>query len=307
MLVSELAQHVKGQVQGNGALRVNSVSTFEQAQPNDLVFVLSEKNITPALASAAGVIVLSEKLSIPKSSKTFIKVDNTKLAMAHILALFEEESMAAGMIHPSAVLGEGVSLGKGVRIGANCSIGDGVAIGEYTTIYSGVNIYPNTKIGAHVVLHSGAVIGSEGFGFLRHGENVVKIPQIGSVIIEDYVEIGANSTVDRGTIGATIIGLGTRIDNLVQIAHNCRIGKNCIIAACCAIAGSSELGSQVTMAGQAGVVDHVKVGDNVIIAGRAGVTKDIPSNTVVSGFPAREHSEEMKFWAKLKRLTKKNN
>ncbi|MFH1428316.1 MAG: UDP-3-O-(3-hydroxymyristoyl)glucosamine N-acyltransferase [Candidatus Margulisiibacteriota bacterium] len=305
MLVSELAQHVKGQVQGNGALRVNSVSTFEQAQANDLVFVLSEKNLTPALASAAGVIVIHEKISIPQSFKTYIKVDNIKLAMANILKLFEEESLVAGMIHPSAVIGEGVSMGKGVRIGANCSIGNNVVIGDYTTVYSGVNIYAKVKIGAHVVLHSGAVIGAEGFGFLRHADNIVKIPQIGSVIIEDYVEIGANSTIDRGTIGATIIGAGTKIDNLVQIAHNCKIGKNCLIAAQSAVAGSSELANGVTMGGQSGVIDHVKIEDNVIIAGRAGVTKDTPSNTIVSGFPAREHSEEMKFWAKLKRLTKK--
>ena len=307
MRVKELALLVSGTVRGDESLFVNGVSEIGNASPSQLVFALTRSNVESALVSAAQVIVVAKQLEVVSDIKTIISVSNSRLAMAKILTVYDSDRQqlvtSSKLIHESVILGN-TEVGEGVIIGPGCVVGDGVVIGANTVIHPNVVIYPDTKIGANVLLHSGVVIGADGFGFVRDGKSILKVPQLGIVVIEDDVEIGANTTIDRATIGETRVGFGTKIDNQVQIAHNCIIGEYSIIAACCAVAGSSVLGKRVTMGGYAAVADHVNIGDDVIIAGKAGVTKDVVSGTIVSGFPAQDHKAELHFWAKLKRLVK---
>jgi UDP-3-O-[3-hydroxymyristoyl] glucosamine N-acyltransferase len=225
-------------------------------------------------------------------------------------------------VHPNAVIGKNVSLGKDVAIGPYAVVADNVSIGEKTVIYSGCYIghhtkigsetliYPNvsirerTTIGSRVIIHSGTVVGSDGFGFATIKGMHHKIPQIGTVVIEDEVEIGANVTIDRARFDKTFIGKGTKIDNLVQIAHNVAIGENSIVVAQAGISGSTVIGKGVTLAGQAGLVGHITVGDGAIVAAQAGVTKSIPPNTLVSGYPAKPHDVARKVNACLQNLPK---
>jgi UDP-3-O-[3-hydroxymyristoyl] glucosamine N-acyltransferase len=223
-------------------------------------------------------------------------------------------------VHPSAVIASNATIGVGVCVGACAVIEDRVRIGDGSVVLAGTYVgrdssigseclvYPNVtireevKIGSRVIIHSGAVIGSDGFGFARDGEIYRKIPQIGDVVIEDDVEVGANVTIDRAATGTTLVGKGTKIDNLVQIAHNVVIRENCILVAQVGIGGSTELGKGVSLAGQAGAVGHIKIGDGAMVAAQAGVTKSIPPGTMVSGYPAREHGQAKKIYASLQKL-----
>ncbi|PMQ01849.1 MAG: UDP-3-O-(3-hydroxymyristoyl)glucosamine N-acyltransferase [Dictyoglomus sp. NZ13-RE01] len=316
MWLREIAEIIGGELRGED-LWIEKVSTWDRAGERDLIFVFEEKSIKDGEKSKAKAMVIP-KISY-SSEKSLVLVDNPKLAFAKILRYFDWHFFPSH-IHPTSILGENVKIGKDVGIGAYTVIGNNVIIGDNTKIYphvtigndviigSNVTIYPNVSIydhciiGNNVIIHSGSVIGSDGFGYVWDGNNHVKIPHIGKVIIEDDVEIGANCTIDRGTIDETVIGKGTKIDNLVTIAHNVKIGENCIIVGQSGVAGSSSIGNNVIIAGQSGVSDHVKVGNNVVILARTGVTKDIPDNLVVSGFPARPHSEELKIQAILKKL-----
>lgn len=316
MWLKEIAEIINGELKGEN-LWIEKISDWEDAGEEDLIFVFDEKDLLTAERTKARALV------IPKTTLSFEKpvilVDNPKLAMAKLLKYFDWHKFPEE-IHPTAVIGEGVEIGNKVGIGAYVVVGNNVKIGNGTKIYPGVVIgnnvvigenciiypkiciYDYCYIGNNVIIHSGCVIGSDGFGYVWDKETHVKIPHIGKVVIEDDVEIGANCSIDRGTLGETRIGKGTKIDNLVTIAHNVRIGKNCIIVGQSGVAGSSILGDNVIIAGQSGVSDHVRVGNRVVIMARAGVTKDIPDNSVVSGFPARPHKEELKFQAILKRL-----
>jgi UDP-3-O-[3-hydroxymyristoyl] glucosamine N-acyltransferase len=214
----------------------------------------------------------------------------------------------------NVVLGKGCNIGPGVFIGNDCVIGDGVTIypntfigsgtviGDGCLIYSNCSIYHGTTIGKGTILHSGCVIGSDGYGYILHDGIHYKILQVGNVVIGENVEIGANVTIDRGAIGSTIVGDGTKIDNLVHIAHNVKIGSNTLIVAQVGVAGSSEVGDYVTLAGQVGVVGHVKIGSGTTVAARSVVTGDIPENSFVMGFPAKPHKEEKKIKAALRKL-----
>ena len=204
-------------------------------------------------------------------------------------------------IGPLVVIGDNVTIGDHVAIGALTTIGDDTIIGDACCIHSQVSIKNKVRIGNHVILHTGSVIGSEGFGFYRENGRHEKMPQIGTVIIHDNVEIGANTTIDRGTIGPTIIGEGTKIDNLVQIAHNVRVGRHCIICAQTGLSGSTTIGDNVMLGGQSGVGDHISVGDNVVVGARGGVISDLPSQSYVSGYPAGPHREKMKVEAAIRR------
>lgn len=265
-------------------------------------------------------------LKTNKSKKTLLISNNPKLDMAKILELFEYNTNLYNGIHqntfigkncqidvdvsinPFVYIGNNVTIKKGVKIFPNTYIGDYSNIDENTMIYPNVTIGHQCIIGKNVIIHSGAVIGSDGYGFIQTKGNIhYKIPQIGNVVIEDDVEIGSNVSIDRGTTGSTIIKKGTKIDNMVHIAHNVKIGERTLLVAQSGIAGSSEIGSDCIIAGQAGISGHLKIGNQVMILGKSGVTKNLPDKSKVSGFPARDHREELKqqvFQTKLPELYK---
>jgi len=311
--LEEIAALVQGELSGDGTVKIRGIAGIEEAQPGELTFLVNPKYRLYLEKTKASAVIADkkiEKLKIP-----IIRHDNPYYAFCKALELFTLKKNYPEEIHKSAVLGEGVKIGKGVHIGPFVIIGDRVKIkdrvvilagsvvgddsflGEESFIYPRVTIREGCVIGKRVTLHSGSVIGSDGFGYAKEGGIHHKIPQNGNVVLEDDVEIGANTTIDRATLGETRIGKGTKIDNLVQIAHNVIIGENSILAGQVGISGSTKLGKNVIIAGQAGMAGHIKIGDNVIIAAQTGVTKSIPANTVVSGYPAREHNKARKIEA----------
>jgi len=318
--LEKIAKFVNGKIiNGDKNILISQIAPFKEAKEGDITFIRDKKElkkIAPHKISASCILLSKdiESISCPK-----IIVDNPQLAFAKLLEIFLPSPTLPKEIHPTAIIGKGVEIGKKVSMGAYCVISDGVkikdnatiypatfigndvVIGENAVIYPQVVIYDKVKIGKDVIIHSGSIIGSDGFGYVKTNDKHYKIPQKGNVIIEDEVEIGAGVTIDRATLGATIIGQGTKIDNLVHIGHNVVIGKNCILVAQVGISGSVMIKDNVTIAGQAGVADHVLIKENTIVASRAGVIKDIGPNEIVSGFPARPHQEEMK----IKALTQK--
>ena len=267
----------------------------------------------------ASAIITSRDLR--DSDKPLIITDNPSLAFSKVIELVAPNHIGYPKgIHPTAVISKSAKIGNNVAIGPNAIIEDNVSIGSNTVIYGGCYvgsltaigegslIYPNVtirervEIGKRVIIHSGTVIGSDGFGFATVRGVQKKIPQIGTVVIEDDVEIGANVTIDRARFDKTVIGRGTKIDNLVQIAHNVIIGRNCIIVAQAGISGSTVLGKGVILAGQAGIVGHIVIGDGAIVAAQAGVTKSVPRGTKVSGYPAKPHSTAKRVNACVQRL-----
>lgn len=328
--LGEIASLINGKLIGEQNIIIRKASSIEDACPDSIVFVLKDKYLESALSSqASAVVVKQEGLSKYQNTRTpemlfpkpIIYTANPKLALANVLQFFAPSLQPKAGIHSTAILGQDVIIDKGVSIGPYVTIGDRVHISNNVTIYpqvyigdevtieEGSIIYPRVtlghriKIGQNVIIHSGAVIGSDGFGYVEAIDRKhQKIPQIGGVIIGNDVEIGANTTIDRATIGNTIIGQGTKIDNLVQIAHNVQIGKNCLIIAHVGISGSVQIQDNVILAGQSGVADHVKIKQGTIVAGRAVVTKDVGPNIIISGFPAREHHKELKTQALISQL-----
>jgi len=318
--LEKIAKFVNGKIiNGDKNILISQIAPLNEAKEGDITFITDKKElkkIAPEKISASCILLSEdiESISCPK-----IIVDNPKLAFAKLLELFLPSTPLPKGVHHTAVIGQDVEIGKNVSIGAYCVISDGVkikdnvtiypatfigtdvVIGENAVVYPQVVIYDQVKIGKDVIIHSGAIIGSDGFGYVKNKDKHYKIPQKGKVIIEDEVEIGAGVTIDRATLGATIIGQGTKIDNLVHIGHNVVIGKNCIIVAQVGISGSVTIEDNVTIAGQAGVSDHVLIKENTIVAARAGVIRDIGPHQIVSGFPAQPHQKEMK----IKALTQK--
>jgi UDP-3-O-[3-hydroxymyristoyl] glucosamine N-acyltransferase len=267
--------------------------------------------------------VVNEDISIePGENKAFIKVKNADLAMSKVLELFAPALPEFSYdIHPTAVIDASATLGKGTRIGANCYIGpnvtignhvtlypnvtllDGCSIGDGSTLWSGVVMRERCHIGAQCILHPNCTIGADGFGFRPCPERgLAKIPQIGNVVIGNYVEIGANSTVDRGKFSSTIVGDGCKIDNLVQIGHNSKLGQFCIMAGNSGLAGSVTLGNGVVIGGSASIKDHLTLGDGVMIGAGSGVAADVPAGKTMLGYPAVEMRTALKQWAILKRM-----
>ncbi|MFA4904884.1 MAG: UDP-3-O-(3-hydroxymyristoyl)glucosamine N-acyltransferase [Candidatus Margulisiibacteriota bacterium] len=301
MTLAELAALVGGEVQGDPQLRINGVATIEGARKGDLIFVLEKNNLSAALNSSASALVVPKGTDIGK--KPAILVKDPRLALARILKEFTPPLFKVEPgIHPSAVVDKTAKLGKNVSIGALSFIGPEVVIGDDTVIHPQVTLYPGVNLGKRVIIHSGTRIGLDGYGFAPSGNKHEKIPQIGSVVIGDDVEIYANTCIARGTIGDTIIGRGTKIDNLTHIAHNCIIGEDCAITALVGFAGSVTFGSHVTVGGQAGFNGHITVGENTVVLAKSGVTKDIPANSVVSGFPAIDHKKDLEQQAALRKL-----
>ena len=289
-----------------------------EAGPEEITFIDEAGKVGAAEASRAGAVIVP--MSVEKLNKPMIRVPNPRLAFAEVLGLFVPPAGVAAGVHPTAIIGAGAKLGKDVAMGAYAVIGEGaqigdgamiypqvyigndVSIGEQTAIWPQTVVGWGTQIGAHCILYSGVVIGADGFGYIWDGEQHRKVPQIGRVVIEDDVEIGANTTIDRATTNITRIGRGTKIDNQVHIAHNVIIGEHCIIAGKVGISGSVTLGKRVILAGQVGVVDHVKIGDDAKVLARAAVFSDLPAGSVSSGIPAYPHREYLKVEAATRKL-----
>ncbi|MBI5192179.1 MAG: UDP-3-O-(3-hydroxymyristoyl)glucosamine N-acyltransferase [Nitrospirae bacterium] len=315
--LEEIANRLEGELTGNYEnILVSNVAGLKEAVEGDISFLAHRRHIKDLENTRASAVAIPRDLAFDRLPA--IKVDNPYYAFSQLLNIFYEiPDIRKGQqgIDERAVIGNNVQLGNNVTIypfvyiqdcvtiGENVIIypgtfiGEGSSVGSNTLIYPNVTIREDVTIGAGVIIHSGAVIGSDGFGYVFHKGIHHKIPQKGGVIIEDNVEIGANTTIDRGTLGNTIIKRGTKIDNLVQVAHNVTIGEDCIFAAQAGIAGSSTIGKRVTLAGQAGVTGHVKVGDNVTVAAKAGVTKEIKDGQTVSGMPAIQHKDWLRTMA----------
>lgn len=320
MKIRELAQLIEGLVEGNDDIDIKGLSGIEKAKSGDLTFAIDENRLAGAEKSNASCILTNK--TIRKSSKALIRVTNPKLSFLIIYNTFNTPKDRESFIHPMATVSDSARIGKNVWIGPNVSIEEGVAIGDHVIIesnsvvkknceigsfcriYPNVTLYENTKLQKNVVLHSGVVVGSDGFGYVKDKGKIYKFPQLGRVIVEDDVEIGSNTSIDRGSLSDTVIGAGTKIDNLCQIAHNVRIGKNVLMAAQCGISGSTIIGDNVTMGGQVGVVDNVTIGDNVIIGAKSAVIGSIKSGEVVWGVPARPMAQTKRQMAVLSWLTK---
>jgi UDP-3-O-[3-hydroxymyristoyl] glucosamine N-acyltransferase len=317
--LNEIAQLIDGSVVGDGSIVISGVCGIKEAKKGEITFVANPKYVSLMEQTNASAIITTPE--IKASSKPLILTENPSLAFAKLLSLMApNETPHHKGIHPTAVVGENVKLGKDISIHPyvviedNSEIGDntvlcaGVFVGHNSRIGSDTIIYPHVSvrerviIGNRVIIHSGTVVGSDGFGFATVQGLHQKIPQIGTVVIEDDVEIGANVTIDRARFDKTLIKHGTKIDNLVQIAHNVIIGENSIIVAQAGISGSTCLGKNVTLAGQAGVIGHINIGDNAVVAAQAGVTKSVPDNICVSGYPAKPHKKAKRINACVQKL-----
>ena len=317
--LKELAEIVGGEVAGDGSVTIRSVAGIREAGAGDITFLADPRYEKFLETTRATAVIVPE--GTPRGERPVIYSENPYLCFVKAVEYLVpgRDSYPAGVhatavVAPDAVMGRGVNVGPHVVIEEGAVVGDGTAvlagtyIGGRTTVGAGCLIYPGViireenVIGNEVIIHCGAVIGSDGFGFARDGEIYRKIPQIGNVVIEDQVEIGANVTIDRATTGSTIVRKGTKIDNLAMIAHNVAIGENCIVVAQVGIGGSTEIGKGVSLAGQAGVTGHVKIGDGAVVAAQAGVTKSVKPGVCVSGYPAREHSVARKIYASLQKL-----
>jgi UDP-3-O-[3-hydroxymyristoyl] glucosamine N-acyltransferase len=300
--LGDLARQLSGRVEGDPALVVEGIAPLDAAGPRDLSFLANPRYLPRARATRAGAVMVGPGVELPGVS--LLVVSDPYLALASVLGLFHPGRRPEPGIHPAAVVGTDCAFGAGVAVLALAVIGDGchvgdravimpgavlgsrVTVGSDTTIHSNVTIYEGCVIGSRVIIHAGTVIGSDGFGFARDGQRHRKIPQVGNVAVEDDVEIGANVTVDRATFGSTVIGRGTKIDNLVQIAHNVVVGEDSLLAAQAGISGSTRLGRGVTFAGQSGVVGHIEIGDGAIVGAKSAVTHDLPAGAFVLGHPA---------------------
>lgn len=320
MKIRELAQLIEGLVEGSDDIDIKGLNGIEKADVGDLTFAIDEDRLAEAERSKASCILTSK--TIRKSSKTLIRVTNPKLSFIIIYNTFNTPKDRGSFIHPMATVSDSAKIGKNVWIGPNVSIEEAVTIGDHVIIesnsvikknceidsfcriYPNVTLYENTKLQKNVILHSGAVVGSDGFGYVKDKGRIYKFPQLGRVIIEDDVEIGSNTTIDRGSLCDTVIGAGTKIDNLCQIAHNVKIGKNVLMAAQCGISGSTTIGDNVTMGGQAGVADNVTVGDDVIIGAGSAVIGDVKRGAFIWGVPARPIAQTKRQMATLSWITK---
>ena len=307
---AELAKQLNGEVIGDASAKITGFAPALAAKPGDLTFAENEKYFGIAEESAASAILVDGDFQSVK--KVLIRVKNARIAFAKVLPLFFPEPKFAAGIHSTAVVDTSAQIDPSAHIGPHCSVGAKVKIGARTVLEGGNHVaaecvigedtrfFPNvilylaTKVGSRVRIHSGTTIGSDGFGYVFDSGFHRKIPQIGNVVIHDDVEIGANVTIDRGALGPTTIGKGTKIDNLVQIGHNVTIGEHCLIVAQTGISGSTKLGNYVTVAGQAGIAGHLKIGDRVTIAGKSGIMFDIADGEKWFGSPIAAPDREMK-------------
>ncbi|MGQ9590684.1 MAG: UDP-3-O-(3-hydroxymyristoyl)glucosamine N-acyltransferase [Planctomycetota bacterium] len=328
--VREIAERIGGQVAGDPERLVSGAASIARAGPGDLVFADGPRHVKELDGSRAAAAIVPEGARAP-AHMSAILVPHPAIAMAKALEILFPRERIFRDVSPAAFLGEGVEISEGVGIGPGAYVGDrarlgrgteihplatiarDVVIGEDCVIHSGVHLYPGTSVGNRVIIHSGAVIGADGFGFVQEvlprGETPPdepmrhhKVPQVGRVVIEDDVEIGANTCIDRAALDETRVGRGTKIDDLVMIGHNTRVGRHAILVAQCGIAGSVTIGDYVTIAGQAGLADHISIGSRVIIGAQAGVTKSFPDGQVIVGSPAIDLRKARKAYALIEDL-----
>jgi UDP-3-O-[3-hydroxymyristoyl] glucosamine N-acyltransferase len=316
--LGELAAFLEGELQGPADLIIEGIAPIDQATPREITFITQKRFTRLADQSrAAAFIVAREHAGL---ARPLIIVAHPYLAYARVAALFAPPVRRwpgvsdLACLGPDVALGEGVSLaplvfiGAGVRLGdrvtvmPGCVISDEVVIGADTLIYPNVTIRERCTVGERCIIHSGAVIGSDGFGFVPQAEGHVKIPQLGTVVIADDVEIGANCTIDRGALGATRVGRGVKIDNLVHLAHNVEVGEHSFLVAQVGVSGSTKLGKRVTLAGQVGLTGHIELGDGVQVGAQSGVNHSIPAGQTVSGSPARPQREWLRIMGHLPKL-----
>jgi len=318
MKLKKIASLISGALEGEGSIEINGVRGIKDAREGDITFLGSGKYRKFLEESSASAVLVAEPV---ETSIAQIIVRKPELAFARLIKEFYPEPVAMPGVHSSVVVGDNVKLGDdislaaGVCIGNNVSIGDGVAlysnvvigddclIGDHSILHPNVTLYRNSVLRRHVILHSGVVIGADGFGYtLDEQGRHFKINQIGRVVIEDHVEIGANSCVDRAALDTTLIKEGTKIDNLVQVAHNCTVGEHSVLVAQVGLSGSVTLGHHVVLAGQVGVGDHATLGDQVTLTARAVTFRDVESNSVVSGWPAVPHNQWKRYIVALPKL-----
>lgn len=306
----ELAELVGGKVIGDPDAKVSGLGSLDDATEGQITFLSNPKLVAKVEKTRATAVILPK--GVDSFGRNVIETANPYLAFAKVLSLFSAAPaeplgvMEGSFVSDSAVLGADVSIYPGAYIGENVTIGNRVkvhpgaviyeqaVIGNDVTIHANVSIRERCRIGNRVIIHNGAVIGADGFGYVPDGKSYFKIPQVGIVVIEDDVEIGANTTIDRAALDVTLVKRGAKIDNLVQVAHNCQVGEDTAIAAQTGLSGSSIIGRNVTISGQVATAGHVKVGDNIILAGRCGVTGDLDQPGVYSGLPAIPHKEWLK-------------
>ena len=319
----EIARFLQGEIVGDPAAVISNISRIEEGKTGTLAFLSNPKYENYLYTSEASIILVNSDF-IPKHpfKATLIKVRDSYQAFASLLELYEQTLLKSkagieqpSFIHDSAKIGEepyvgafsyigrNVVIGNRVKIYPQTFVGDNVVIGDDTILYAGAKIYDDSWIGNRCVIHAGVVIGSDGFGFAPQSDGSYrKIPQLGFVTLEDDVEIGANTTIDCGTMDSTIIRKGVKLDNLIMVGHNCEIGENTVVAAQTGFAGSSRVGKNCKMAGQVGLAGHLSVGDNVQIGAQSGVTKDVKSNEVILGSPATEIKHSIKVYTVMRNL-----
>lgn len=305
----EIAELVGGELRGDPESTVDGVAALDRAGPRHATFLASRRYIPQLADSRAAVVLIAREMAdVPTACPARIVVEKPYEAIQILLPSLYDLAPPAPWVAPTARLGRGVELGAGVRIEDYVVLGDGVSVGDCSRLYPHVTVYSGGAIGARCAIHSGARIASDGFGYVFRNGRHEKIPHVGRCLIGDDVEIGANTTIDRGSIGDTVVGSGTKIDNLVQIGHNVRIGSFCLLMSQVGVAGSARIGNGVIIAGQAGIGGHVHIGDGARIAGQAGVFGDVPAGESWSGYPARPHREALRATGalfKLSRMMKK--
>ncbi|MFK5973946.1 MAG: UDP-3-O-(3-hydroxymyristoyl)glucosamine N-acyltransferase [Flavobacteriaceae bacterium] len=325
--LTEINSLLQGELIGNTTQSITGPEQLEKAEPQHITFIGNRKYALLWETSKASIAIINETISLdPGSNRALIKVKNADLAMAKLLELFdpgppsfEVDIHATAVVHKSAKIGANCKIGANSYVGKDVELGDGTilypnvtildetSIGKNTIVWPGTIIRERCKIGSHCIFHNNVSIGADGFGYRpdENGKGLVKIPHIGSVVIGDYVEIGANSCVDRGKFSATFIGDGCKIDNLVQIAHNCIMGRSCIMAGHSGLAGSVTLGDGVIIGGSASIKDHTTIHSGAIIGAGSGVMGDISAGKTVLGYPAQDSRDMLKQWVAMRKLTKK--
>ena len=320
--LSQLADHLGAKLVGDPGRVIEGVATLETAGAKDVAFLARRKYLPYLGATGAAAVLISRdmgEIDAPPDT-SLLWVEDAYLALAETLSLLYPEAKHEAQIAPTALVAQGVELGSevsigaysvveagaklgdGVTVGPLCFIGENCVLGAGTELKDQVSLYANTEVGARCILHSGTRVGVDGFGYVVQENQHRKVPQIGRCVLEDDVEVGANVCIDRGSVGETRVGAGTKIDNLVHIAHNVSIGKGCIIVAQVGIAGSTTIGNGVALAGQVGIVGHLHIGDGARVAAQAGVSHDIPAGETWFGYPARPRTEAMRASAAFLKL-----
>ncbi|HTA84077.1 MAG TPA: UDP-3-O-(3-hydroxymyristoyl)glucosamine N-acyltransferase [Bacteroidia bacterium] len=323
----QIATLINGKLEGDPNAKVSKLAKIEEAGAGSLTFLSHPKYAEYLKTTGASVIIVSEDVVGEKpANSTFIKVKDSRQAFSVLLDAYHKQQFSKTGIEQNAVvaksakyganvyigsfsyIGENVTIGNNVHIFPNVYIGDNSKIGDGCVIYPGVKIYLDCVIGKNCKFHSGVIIGSDGFGFVPNSENQYhKMPQVGNVVIEDNVEIGSNTTIDRATMGSTVIRKGVKLDNLIQIGHNVEIGENTVIAAQSGVAGSTKIGRDCMIGGQVGIIGHITIGNGVKIAAQSGVGNDIPDGATIQGSPAFDHMDYKKSYVVFRKLPEMRN